>query len=87
MTLPLWDRGNHGAIPAFSATELPKQIDQIKKDHDNIYLVMSYDQGYEDAIRQYFLTHYEQIQKRQYSPKLQMIEYKVNYDNPVSFTK
>jgi len=86
-TLPIWDRQNPGPVTAFNAAELPSQVDELRKGHENIYLILSYDQGYEDEVLDYFKNNLELVSQKTYSPKLEMLVYRVGYEDPVSFTK
>ncbi len=79
-TLPLWDRQNVGAVPAFNEAALPQQVDQLKQGHDYIYLLLSYDQGYEKKIQQYFDMRYEKTRSEKYSDGLMLYVYRVGYD-------
>lgn len=86
-TLPPWDRQNPGPVSAFSLDTLPKQVDDLKKGHEYIYLILSYDQGYEEAIRTYFRDNYELVEQKTFSPKLTLLKFRVGYNDPVSFSK
>jgi mannosyltransferase len=78
-TLPVWDRQNPGPVTAYVPGQLPAQVNELKKGHQNIYLVLSYDQGYEKEIRAYFKSHFELVEDKTYSPGLDLLVYKVNY--------
>ncbi|MBC7581814.1 glycosyltransferase family 39 protein [Aeromicrobium sp.] len=78
-TLPAWDRRAAGAIPTFDAATLPAQVKALAKDHQNVYLLLSQDQGYEETIRQYFLQNYPQVSKHVYSSDLTLYVFKVGY--------
>lgn len=78
-TLPQWDRVSTGAIPAFDAKTLPQQVENQNKHHRYIYLLLSQDQGYQEEIEQYYLTHFKQISKEEYSPDLTLYVYQVGY--------
>ena len=84
-TLPLWDRSKTGAIPAFSEDRLPTEISQIKENHVVLWLVLSYDQGYEHAISTYFDAHYERLLAKNFSPGLNLYAYKLRYDTNRTF--
>ncbi len=86
-TLPIWDRQNPGPVTAYNAAELPSHVDQLKKGHDYVYLILSYDQGYEEEIAQYFAMNFEQISKKTYSPKLDLLVYRVGYKDSASYTR
>ena len=78
-TIPLWDRYAHGPIPPFSLANLKKQIATDQKQFADIYIVFSYDQGYEAQIKDYMEKHYQRLQKKQFSPGLEVREYKLRY--------
>lgn len=80
-TLPIWNRQVPGAIPGFDKVALPAQVDQLKKDHTNIYLLLSVDQGYEKDIHQYFEQHFERVKRQTFSNDLTLYIYKVGYDH------
>ena len=82
-TLPLWDSYAHGPIPAFSASSLPTQVSQTTQGHQNVWLLLSYDQGYETQIKDYFDSHYQKLASVNFSPGLDLYEYQVRYDTPL----
>ncbi|MDB5237423.1 MAG: Membrane protein-like protein [Parcubacteria group bacterium] len=86
-TLPMWNRYAFGAIPAFSESTLPAQVQSIAASHQNVWLLLSYDQGYESKIKQYFDTHYRQVQMMHFSSDLNLYEYQVRYDTPLARTE
>jgi mannosyltransferase len=86
-TLPIWDRQNPGPVTAFDAAKLPEQVAELRKGHDYVYLILSYDQGYEEEIRDYFKNNLELVSQKTYSPKLEMLVFKVGYADPVSYTR
>ena len=78
-TLPIWDRFIVGSIPPFDPATLPAQVEQIKGDHQNLWLLLSYDQGYEEELRLYFDTHFQRLGEYDFSPGLRLYEYKLRY--------
>lgn len=78
-TIPEWDRYKRGSIPPFSLSDLGKSMAQYKKDYYHVYLVLSYDQGYEKKIRKYF-DGYQLIMHKQFSEDLEVREYRLRYD-------
>lgn len=79
-TIPLWNRGAEGAIPAFNAGSMPEQVDQLINGHDYIYILASHGQGYEEEVLDYFITRYEQVEKIDYSEDMQLLVFRVGYD-------
>jgi mannosyltransferase len=78
-TLPQWDRFVAGPIPPFSAQGLPGEVNAIKKDHRLAWLLLSYNQGYESKVKDYFDNHFERIDKRNFSLDLNLYVYKLRY--------
>ncbi len=78
-TLPIWDRASYGPIPPFDSATLPQQIATISQNHQNLWLLLSYDQGYQETLRLYFDTHYQRLTVMHFSPGLDLYEYKIRY--------
>lgn len=79
-TLPNWNRSNVGAIPTFNPHTLPSQVNQIRSNHQKIFLVLSYNQGYENKIKMYFDDHFARTETEHFSPDLNLYVYRVNYN-------
>lgn len=78
-TIPLWDRYRVGAIPPFTADGLKQQIAGYKKNYSYLWVVFSYDQGYEADIRHFLDTNLEMKKNVQFSPGMRLIEYRLRY--------
>ncbi len=78
-TLPIWDRSTYGPVPAFDAAKLPEDVKTIAGSHQNLWLLLSYDQGYQEDLRLYFDTHYQRLDTKNFSPGLDLYEYKMRY--------
>ena len=76
-TLPLWDR--QGPAPGFDPAQLPEQVESLTEGHQYLYLLLSYDQGYEDEVFQYFQGNFEQAATYEPSPGLRLLVYRVGY--------
>ena len=83
-TLPIWNQFETGTIPPFVASQLPTQVQTLTQNSQNAWVVLSYDQGYESQIHQYFETHYALISQHQFSPGLTVYEYRIRYDTPLA---
>ncbi len=83
-TQPIWDRFASGSVPGFDATQLATQTQTNVSDYRNAWLILSYDQGYNQAIKDYYDNHFQQLTHRQFSPGLTVYEYKIRYDPTVS---
>lgn len=79
-TLPIWDRGKVGPMPAFDSGKLADEVKRLSKGHDDVYLLVSHDQGYEEDIVEYFTTHFERTYLKEYSSDLSLYVFRVGYD-------
>jgi mannosyltransferase len=81
-TIPLWNRydENGGAIPVYSDEGLKKQIENYKKQYKRVFIVLSYDQGYEQKIRKYMDENFEIYKTQKFSSGLEMRSYILRYD-------
>jgi mannosyltransferase len=80
-TIPQWNRFAHGPIPPFSEQKFVTQITDDKKLYRYMYLVLSYNQGYEPKIISYMDKHYQLKTVRNFSEGLQIRVYQLRYDN------
>jgi hypothetical protein len=85
-TLPIWNRFVSGPIPPFNEQTLPQQVAILKGSHEKAWLLLSYDQGYEQTIQVYMDTHFERIDKETFSPGLTLYVYRLRYDPQVLTT-
>jgi mannosyltransferase len=79
-TLPIWNQYSYGPIPSFNASELPNQVKEVAGSSQNLYLLLSYDQGYEKEIKDYFEGHYQRLYLQTYSDDLTLYVYRLRYD-------
>ncbi len=80
-TLPIWDRYESGLIPAFSKQELQNDVSKLKSGYKTVWVLLSYDQGYESDINLYFETHFQRVLHRNFSQGLNLYAYKLRYDD------
>ncbi|MBI5003959.1 glycosyltransferase family 39 protein [Candidatus Kaiserbacteria bacterium] len=83
-TLPIWNRYDTGPIPAFSPAQLPAQVATLTDGYQKAWLVLSYDQGYEQTIKSYFDQHYRRIGTEHFSRDLDLYVYQLRYDTPLA---
>lgn len=79
-TIPDWDRYQEGSIPPFSEENLISQIESYSQDYGRVFVVLSYDQGYEDTIQEYMDQNYAMLEQKEFSPELEVRVYKLRYD-------
>lgn len=79
-TLPIWDQFAYGPVPDFDPATFPKEVSAATKSYQRAYLLLSYDQGYEQEIREYFDSQFEQLQEQEFSDGLTLYVYRLRYD-------
>jgi hypothetical protein len=79
-TLPIWNRRAVGPIPPFDSGKLPEEVETLRSSHERAFLLLSYDQGYEDDVRIYFDEHFHRLEAREFSPGLRLYVYQLRYD-------
>lgn len=79
VTIPKWDVYSVGSIPPYTTPEFSKDMKQYAKTYENIYVVLSYDQGYQHKITTFLDTHYQRLFEKKFSSGLQLREYKLRY--------
>jgi mannosyltransferase len=72
-TIPQWDLTT--AIPEFSEGNLATQMQEFKEKNKRLYLVLSYDQGYEKKIKDYADYNFKFVSEQTFSPKLNLYVY------------
>ncbi len=80
ITLPIWNQYAHGGIPSFDEARLPEEAKRAVGASQNVYLLLSYGQGYEASIKEYFDAHYQIIDHRTFSKDLDLYTYRLRYD-------
>lgn len=81
-TIPRWSRYDEGGIPSFTTKDFEAQMEELKRTYRRVFVVLSYDQGYEDEIRAILDTRYGYEGHRKFSPGLEVREYRLRYDEP-----
>lgn len=86
-TQPVWNRFASGSVPAYDAAKVEAETEQNVASYQTAWLVLSYDQGYNDDLKQYYDSRYEQRSERRISPGLVVYEYKIRYDTPLTLSQ
>jgi uncharacterized membrane protein len=79
-TIPIWDRYSNGPIPQFTEEELEKQIKKYTTQYQHLFVVFSYDQGYQKKVTAFLDTHYKRDSYVKFSPGLEVREYQLQYN-------
>ena len=80
VTLPLWNRLQFGAIPTYTTSTLVQNLGSFNG-YEKLWLILSYDHGYQESMRIYMDTHYERLETREFSPGIALYVYRIRYDN------
>ena len=84
-TQPIWNRFEQGSVPAFDQNKLAAEVKENVDSYQHAWLVLSYDQGANDKILNYYDGHYQRLNMKKFSPGLVVYEYKLRYDPQVDF--
>jgi mannosyltransferase len=79
-TIPRWNRYQEGGIPAFSIEQLQTQLADYQQQYLYMYLVLSYDQGYEAKIASFFDSKLEKTSEKNFPGEILVKVYKIRYD-------
>lgn len=79
-TIPNWDRVKPGPIPNFSSETIDEEVENITENRNRLFLLLSYDQGYESEVRDYFENNYERLDHRKVSHDLNLYVYRISYE-------
>jgi mannosyltransferase len=79
-TIPRWNRYQSGAIPGFDADALKSQLEEYRQQYLSMYTVLSYDQGYENEIKNYFDSNLERLDIKSFPGNITVSVYKIRYD-------
>ncbi len=79
-TIPEWDRYSIGPIPEFTISDLSKKLEDFQITYKEMYVVFSYDQGYERDIREYLDNNYHLVEEKDFSYDLKIRVYRLRYD-------
>lgn len=76
-TVPYWNRYEVGALPQFSWDEVYSQLEGYRQRYQRLYLILSYDQGYEENIKSLADNAFTFVESRQFSPELELRVYQI----------
>jgi mannosyltransferase len=83
-TLPIWNQYAYGPIPAYNSSTFPKDVSAATHNYQTAYLLLSYDQGYEKDVKQYFDSHYKRLSSQTFSNDLTLYVYQLRYNTEAS---
>lgn len=78
-TIPEWNRYKEGPIPSYDPNKIKSQLKSYEGAYDRIFVVLSYDQGYEEELIQYLEKHYHRLDKKVFPSSIEMRVYKMRY--------
>ena len=68
-------------MPAFDPQRLPEDVERLVEGHQYLYVLLSYDQGYEEDVYQYFEHNFERTSSSSPSPGMRLLVYRVGYSD------
>ncbi|MEX0672724.1 MAG: glycosyltransferase family 39 protein [Candidatus Paceibacterota bacterium] len=75
--IPPWERYRGQELPPFSEEDMNLVMRQSAPWHERIWLLLSYDQGYQEEVKRYFDNNFTEIYRKEYSPGLELYVYEV----------
>ena len=84
-TLPDWNRLVTGPIPQFSENLLDQSAKTMQGEYEYAWVILSYNQGYENQIKSYFDSHYARVEEKNFSPNLNVYAYRLRNENTGDF--
>jgi len=85
-TQPIWNRFDGGAVPGYDEETVKAETDQNVLPYQYAYLMLSYDQGYNEKLQKYYDSRFERVMMKDFSDGLAIYKYKIRYDPPVTIT-
>lgn len=83
-TQPVWDRFAAGSVPAYDPATVEEQTKQNVDSYQYAWLMLSYDQGYNEDLKEFYDSRYQRVSEREFSPGLTVYQYQIRYDEPVT---
>ncbi|RWZ78307.1 MAG: phospholipid carrier-dependent glycosyltransferase [Candidatus Microsaccharimonas sossegonensis] len=85
-TQPIWNRFESGSVPAYDPSKVAQETKDNVSSYQHAFLMLSYDQGYNTKLKNYYDTNYQRIASRTFSPNLSVYEYKISYSPPINIS-
>lgn len=80
VTFPAWRRyESDEGYPPYSEPYAKDYFTNLADVYEKMYILMSYDQGFEEELRLYLDTHYQKLETREFSPGLTLSVYQLRY--------
>lgn len=83
VTIPDWNQYTATEIPAYNINKMVSQVQSYRNTYSRIFVVLSYDQGYNRMIAYYLDHHYERLDFRVFPPNIELRVYRLSYDFPL----
>jgi len=83
-TQPIWNRFVSGSVPAYNPKTVVAQTNENVLNYQHAWLILSYDQGYNTKLKNYYDSRFQLLEHKQFSPGLVVYEYKISYNKPLS---
>ena len=80
ITMPSWNRYAGEAMGSFSVEEANVTAENLKGSYQRVWLLLSYDQGYESEVKRAFDERYLRLEAHTIGPRLALYSYKLRHD-------
>lgn len=79
-TFPKWERYTENLVPEpYTPDLIETRMNEFASVYEHMFLLLGYDQGYEEDVRIYMDTHHERLEVKPFSPGLTLYIYKLRY--------
>lgn len=79
-TFPKWERYSKGLVPEeYTPTLIAEDSAEWAQVYERVFLLLGYDQGYEEEVRLYMDQHFQREAMETFSPGLTLYVYKLRY--------
>lgn len=80
VTIPDWNQYASQEIPPFSLDGMTAQVRSYRNTYSRLFVILSYDQGYNGTVADYLDHHYERLAFHVYPPNIQLRVYRLSYN-------
>jgi mannosyltransferase len=85
-TQPIWDRFQGGGVPGYDASKVKEETDRNVLPYQYAYVMLSYDQGYNEKLKTYYDSRFERVMTKDFSDGLTVYKYRISYDPKITIT-
>lgn len=78
-TIPSWNPYTSSTTPTFVPESLPAEVERVSGSRNRVWLLLSYDQGYEEDVRMQFETRFKRLEHYTFPSSVELYLYQTRY--------